>query len=171
MKTQQLKILFGDRKLFGAIFCVIIGFVFLGFFLTKDKVDSKSDLVEINGTLQNFSFTEHNGYKSHTYSYFIYLREYNSKFQIIADFIDYFNKDYFERALKPGDRIRIAISHRDYNEINIQEKINLFGISDNRNTYLDYNDTIQQYNSKLLIYGGLIFILVGLIIFYYNREN
>ena len=171
MMTQYLDIIFDDKKLFFASLWIILGVFLLGFFLTRDKVESKSDLIEVNGTLQDYSFTKRYENKHNSYSYYIFFREYNSTFQIIADFIDDFKIYTFKRTLKPGDRIKIAISRADYSEINNQERIKLFGISDNENTYLDFNDAIEEYNSNVLVYFSILFILMGIVTFYKQREK
>jgi len=169
--TRQIKIIFNDRKLFVSIILVIVGLIFLGHYLLKDKVNSKSDLVDITTKLRDFSFDEYKGYRNHTYSYYLYLDRYRNNFQIIADYVDYFNKDYFERTLKIGDSLRIFISRNDFANIQDNEKIKVFGIYSKNFVYLDCDNSICQYNSGLTLYGGLIFVAVGLILFYTNKDK
>lgn len=169
--TRQIKIIFKDRKLFVSIILVIVGLIFLGHYLLKDKVNSKSDLVDITTKLRDFSFDEYKGYRNHTYSYYLYLDGYRNNFQIIADFVDYFNKDYFERTIKVGDSIRIFISRNDFVNIQNYEKIKVFGIYSKNSVYLDCDNSIYQYNSGLTLYGGLLFVAVGLILFYTNKDK
>ena len=171
MMTKYLDIIIDDKKLFFASLWIILGIFLLGFFLTRDKVESKSDLIEVNGTLQDYSFTKRYENKHNSYYYYIYLREYNTAFKIIADFVDDFKIYTFKRNLKPGDRIKIAITRTDFNQINNQETIKLFGISDNENTYLDYNDAIEEYNSNVLVYFSILFILMGIVTFYKQRAK
>ena len=128
-------------------------------------------MIDINAKLNNFSFIEQRDFRRHTYTYYLYLDSYKNKFQIIADFVDYFKKDYFERTIKIGDSIRIYVSRQDLSKINSQQKIKLFGIYKQNETYLDCDNTIYQYNGKFTLYGGLIFLIAGIIIIYYNRNN
>ncbi len=169
--TRQIKIILKDRKLFVSIILVIIGLIFLGHYLLKDKVNSKSDLFDITTKLRDFSFDEYNGNRNHTYSYYLYLDGYRNNFQIIADFVDYFNKDYFERTIKVGDSIRIFISRNDFANIQNNDKIKVFGIYSKNSVYLHCDNSIDQYNSRLTLYGGLIFVVVGLILFYTNKDK
>jgi len=171
MTSRKLKIIFKDRKLTSAIIFIIVGLFFLGHFVFKDKVTSKSNLIDINATLRSYSFKEHKGLKYKTFVYFLYLDKYQNSFQIIADFIEYFDERYFERSVKIGDTLRICISQNDFNNINNQDKIKIFGIYKNGETYLDCDNTIKDYNSKSILYGGLIFIIVGLIIYYFNKSK
>jgi hypothetical protein len=169
--TRQIKIILNDRKLTAAFFMIIVGFLFLGWYFLKDKVKSKSDIVEIRGSLRDYSFAENEGLRNHTFSYFLYFNNYNNRFQISADIIDYFNKKYFEKTIKRGDTLKVCISQKDFKKLNKQGKLNLFGIYDNQTTYLDCNNVIYLYNSTLTLYSGLIFILVGLVLYYVNKEK
>lgn len=71
---QFFKLIYKDTYLLiGAIF-IIAGCIVSGSYFTKTKINSKSDLVEINSTLQDYSFKQFPGSKGHTiFSYFIYL--------------------------------------------------------------------------------------------------
>jgi hypothetical protein len=171
MKINKFTIFISDRKLRASILLLISGLVFLGHYILKDKINSKSELIEINAKLNNFSFIEKRHLNHHIYTYYLYLDNYKNKFQIIADFADYFKKDYFERSIKIGDSIRIYVSRKDFSKINSQQKIKLFGIYKQNETYLDCDSTIYQYNGKLALYGGLIFLIASMIIIYYNRNN
>lgn len=169
--TRQIKIIFKDRKLFVSTILFIVGLFFLGHYLLKDKVNSKSDLVDISTKLRDFSFEEYKGYRNHTYSYYLHLNGYRNDFQIIADYVDNFNKDYFERSVKIGDSIRICVSRNDFAAIQNKEKIKVFGIYSKNAIYLDCDNSIYQYNSGLTLNGGLIFFAVGLILFYSNKDK
>jgi len=171
MTTRQIWILFKDRKLLASILFIFFGLLFSCFYLLKDEVRTKSDLVEINVNLSNFSFIEHNGAKKSIFEYYLYFSGYNNKFQIIADFLEYFDKDFFERNIKIGDDIRIYIPLNDFNNIKNQDKVKLFGIHGKSMIFLDCQSTIDKYNSELPIGFGLIFIILGGLIFYFNKEK
>lgn len=151
---------------------IVVGLFFTGVPLFMDKVHSKSDLVEISATLRNCSFDEHRGPRYHTYLYYLYLNNYPNTFQISADFVPYFDKDYFEKTVQSGDTLHVFISRHDYAAIDYQEKVKLFGIyKDNTTYYLNCDQVIQKYNDGLQLYGGLIFIFVGLLLFYFNKDK
>jgi hypothetical protein len=138
MKTktrQQIKIILNDRKLFAGMLLIVVGLFFTGVPLFMDKVHSKSDLVEISATLRNCSFDEHRGPRYHTYLYYLYLNNYPNTFQISADFVPYFDKDYFEKTVQSGDTLHVFISRHDYAAIDYQEKVKLFGIYKDNTTY------------------------------------
>jgi hypothetical protein len=73
------------------VFIIAVGLFYIGFNLYKDKINSTSDLKEIRGTVQYYSFIEDQGARTHTYSYYIYLNEYLKPFQITADMADKFD--------------------------------------------------------------------------------
>jgi len=169
--TRQIIIIFNDRKLFASTILVIVGLIFIGHNLLKDNVSTKSDLVDITTKLHDFSFDEYKGYRNHTYSYYLYLDGYRNNFQIIADYVGYFNKDYFERTIKVGDSVRISVSRNDFANIQNKENIKVFGIYSKNAVYLDCDNSVYQYNSGLTFYGGLIFVAIGLMLFYSNKEK
>jgi len=160
--------MFTDRKLFISTALILVGLFFSGFYLFKDNVKTKSDLIEINAELQKFSFIRY-GIRNDHYSYNLYFNGYQNRFQIIADFVDFFNKDSFEKSVKNGDTLRIYISDYDFKNIRDQNKVKLFGIYKKETTYLDYKDSINKYKSCGPFIGGLLFIIIGALIFYYNK--
>ena len=171
MTPKQIKIFLNNKKLLLATFSMIVGLIFLGHFLLKEKIDSKSDLVDVKATLRDFSFGEYHGYGRHIQSYYLFLDRYNNKFQIAADFVDYFDKEFFMRTVKIGDTLRICVSSNDFSKREDTEKVEIFGIYKKNLTYLACENAIIEYNSKLTLYSGLILIFVGLILFFINRDK
>ena len=171
MNKRKFRTVLKDRKLSGGLLLILSGLFFIIIFLLKDKVKTQSDLVEFDAVIKDFSFSEYKGLRNHTYKYFLYLKGYRNQFQIIADFMDYFRKDYFEQTLSSGDKIRIEISRQDFNKIHVKQKIKLFGISDDKAIYMNSIGTIHQYNNTFPFYAGLLSILVGFILFYFNWEK
>ena len=149
----------------------MVGLFFLGHYLLKDKIKSKLDLIDISSTMSRSSFEEYKGVRMHTYGYYIKLDRFDNRFQVVADFVDYFNKDSFVKTVKNGDSLKLSISRNDYNHIDNIDKIKIFGISKNGIIYLNSDDTINKYNNDFTLTGGLIFILVSLIVFYKNKRK
>ena len=153
------------------IFIILVGLFFIGHDLYKDKVSSTSDLKEINGTIQNYSFIENRGLKNHTYSYYIYLNEYLTGFQISADFVDWFDKAKFEKTVKQGDSLRVFISKYDYAKIGSIEKAFAFGIDSKTKEFLNPDNVIREYNSETALVFGLVFITAGMILLYFDVKR
>jgi hypothetical protein len=161
--------------------CVILltGLFFEGQFLLKDKVKSKSDLVEIKAALHDYSFTVEKGTNSHAlrsssylkYKYYLHLNGFGNDFQIIADFLDNFNRDSFEEEVHYGDVITVLISKKDFKNIDKDKNTRIFGISNNKITFLDYDLSIQIYNKETELYGGIIFIVIGTIFMYFSLSQ
>ena len=170
MTRRQLIVIFKDKKLFISTTFVLIGLFFCGFYLFKDKVNAKSDLIEVNAKLNNFYFHRY-GIRNDHYRYYLYFDDYKNKFQIIADFRDFFDKDSFERIVQIGDTLRIFIPRNDFKNLKNQEKVKLFGVYGKGKTFLDWNESIDKYNSGWTLVYGLIFIIVSGLIFYYNSEK
>lgn len=155
------------------IYIAAIGFGLccISHYLFKDKVDSKSDLMAINGQLYDYSFKENRGLKRHTFDYNIYLKEYGNRFQISADLVDWFNKTHFEQTVKIGDSLRILISQNDYKKIRDIEKAFVFGIENRDGIYMEADNSVRAYNSELPLYGGLAFIIAGLLLIQKDKRK
>jgi hypothetical protein len=158
------------RLFFGAS-ALILGLFFIGAYLKKDKINTRSDLVEIAANLDNYSFNEYRGYRYHTYHYYLYFHGYRNRFQIIADFVWLFKKKSFEQDIDSHDILHIYVSKKDYKNINNQFNIRLFGINKNGFDYLNVTESIKKYNNGTEIYAGTIFIIVGALLFYFNRSK
>jgi hypothetical protein len=153
------------------IFIILVGLFFIGYDFYKDKVRSTSDLIEINGTVQNYSFDKNISIRSTTYSYFIYLKEYSCGFQISADFVDLFDKTKFKLSVKQGDSLKILISKYDFAEIASIEKAPAFGIDSKTNEFLNPENVITEYNRKTVIVFGFVFIAAGMIFLYLDLKR
>ena len=153
------------------IFLILIGLVFIGFNFYKDKVSSTSDLIEINGTVQNYSFDKNINIRSTTYNYFIYLKEYSCGFQISADHVDLFDENKFKISVKQGDSLNIYISKYDFALIGSIEKALVFGLDSKSNEFLNPEYVITKYNSKTQIVFGFIFIITGMILLYLDLKR
>ena len=148
------------------IIIVAAGLFFIGLNLNKDKVNSTSDLKEIKGTVQYYSFIEEKEGRNHTYSYYIYLNEYIKPFQITADIVDWFDKVKFEHSVKQGDSLKMLISKYEYTKIGSREKAIVFGIENDKKEFLNAEIAIREYNSNVTVFFGFAFVTVGLILFY-----
>ena len=51
------------KKYIAAFFCFGLAITFTIIFLTKDKIESEKDLLEIKGPLEYYSFKHNTGYK------------------------------------------------------------------------------------------------------------
>jgi hypothetical protein len=165
MNTPRLPIFFWKLIFSGPTFAMVCGLVLVGHYFLEDKVKLKSDLIEISSSLKDFSFSEYKGIKNHLFSYYLYLNSYKNNFQLVADFVNYFDKNKFEKTVMIGDTLKIEISRKKFSKINQNTKIEIFGIYKNNITYLDCEDTIHQYNSRsdFEFYFGIIVTLIGMI--------
>ena len=170
MTIRQLRVIFKDRKLFVSSAFMLFGLFVFGLYVFKDNVKTKSDLIEVTVKLSHYDFHTY-GTRNDSYSYNIYFEEYKNRFQIVADFIDYFKQELFENTLKKGDTLKIFISRNDYNNLKNRNKAELFGIYGKEKTYLECSDSIERYNNETNLYIGIILIIVGGIIFYLNSEK
>ena len=177
MKIPQRNIIRDYKGIVLSCVILLAGLFIVGQFLLKDKVKSKNDLIEIKAALHDYSFkvekvdNTSRALRSSSYlkyEYYLYLNGFGNDFQIIADFLDNFNRDIFEEEVHNGDVITVLISKNDFKNIDKDRKARIFGVSNNKITFLDYDLSIQKYNEDTLIYFGLVFILLGILLMYFS---
>jgi len=171
MTTRQLRVILKDTKLSASTILMLVGLFVIGFYLFKDKVKTKDDLIEVKAKLSNFSFHEYKGFRNNSFQYFLYFNDYNNKFQIVADFIDYFDKEYFERKVRIGDTLRVYLPLTSFNKINNKDKVKIFGLYGRKETFLDCENAIERYNSDFPLWAGFSFLIVGVLIFAYHSDK
>ena len=152
-----------NKKLGSVIFCLAVGFIFLIFYMAKEKVYSKLDLFDISASLTDYSFIEQNDFTGQSYNYYLYLDGHTNSFQIIADFAKYYDRPSFENKMKEGDVVTLEITRKDFKNLSNQKRVKVFGISGKNVIYMDPKDTIQQFNSQLPLFGMVTFIIIGFI--------
>lgn len=158
------------KQLIFGVFSLLSGFAILISTITREKIYSKYDLVEINARLHNYSFTEYGGYLHHIYSSHLLLDNYRNDFIILTDDVRYFNKPMFEQSLRLGDSILIQIYSKDFKNLSNQKKVRIYGLSDKNRTYLNFNDTIREHNSPAPNFFAAAIIIIGIIalLFYFD---
>lgn len=127
------------------LFCVTLGGLYLYF--DRPSVVNKNDLIEINGTCKHISqelvYFKRIKKTERDSTYYIYLKEYPSKFQV--SYSSYDRKDFYENT-KSGDKIRLHISRQDQKHLyNIDRKIRSFSLTVNSKTYLSVDNGLKGF--------------------------
>ena len=148
-----------------------IGILMIVSCLFREKIASKDDLGAITTKLSGFGLrtikinTLHfsSRYRNPYFvryrtSYFVHSKSYNNDFEIMGKIGRDFDMENFEKDIHVGDSITMLVPKSDFNKIGTKTVIRIFGISTNKNTYMNYNNCIDEYNNK----GG--FIILGIIL-------
>lgn len=155
-----------------ATFCFLIGFFFLYQIISREKIYSKFDLVEIKSCLRDYSFKEKKRIlKSDEYYYYVYLEKYNNTFEIPENFVRHFDRKGFEELVMKGDSIKIEVSRKSFEEINIKKFVEVFDISNKDTAFLNDKDSIEQHNSQTKNFAAVFFLIVGMIILIVNLSE
>jgi len=145
--------------------------------IRKESILDSKDVIEIHGTLNEYSFEKVPGYKHLLQQYYISLNEYECTFQIKADFIPFFDKHQFIMDLWKGLPLEVSIPKSSLDKLKKNEKpICVMSIRTSKNEYLSLNQTIEKHGSNLDIYAGICFLLVGVLIiaiqkYYYRKKT
>jgi hypothetical protein len=151
------------KLLIVGIFYILIGVGIIIAMITREKIYSKYDLVEIKARLQNYSFIKYGGFLKPIYSYHLFLEKYNNEFIILTDYVKYFDKLSFEQLIRPGDSVMIELYSKDFKNISVQNKVRIYGLSGNHKTFLNFNDTIRENSSQVPAFFGVFAIIGGII--------
>lgn len=142
------------------IFIGLIGLLMLTDTLTKEKIDEHTKLIELKSPLKSYNF--YDGTRGHKHYYF-YCNNYCNKFQIKADYLDYFNKENF--PTQTGTEITFRISENDYIRINDCNKIFVYDISTKNQTLLSLKKVIEFERKRIDLIFSILFILGATIAF------
>ncbi|KQB41335.1 hypothetical protein [Flavobacterium aquidurense] len=148
-----------------------VGIFFLFHQTQRPKIKSKNDLEVVEGKIEDYSFKYVSGGKAISRQFYIWVKGYNCKFQIIADYLNYFEKSKFEKSKKNGDSIKIVIPSEDKDKLYKNEQIIVMSLSDNKNTYLSLKDTIAEEKKYFDIYAGILFLLIGSILIILSKKG
>jgi|SRR5688572_4413556 len=151
-------------KYLGLFFCIGFSIYFTYDFITKEKIESEKDLVEVQGKLADYSFRDGTGRKSVGHEYYISLDSYSNQFQIKADYLDKFKAFDFVTLVRPGDNVTFTIPKSQVEKLNVGN-VFVTSIRVERRTYLDKRDVLENEKSMALLYGAGAFLILGFIIF------
>jgi len=152
-------------KYLGLFFCIGFSIYFTYDFVTKERIESEDDLIEVQGKLVDYSFKEGTGRKRMGHEYYISLDSYSNQFQIKADYLDKFNAFDFVTLVRPGDDVTFTIPKCQFEKLNSNDKVLVTSIRVKRRTYLDKRDVLENEKSYALLYGAGAFLILGFIIF------
>ena len=148
-----------------------VGLFLLFHYTQRPKVENQNDLIYVEGRIKDYSFEYKSGGKATSRQFYIWIQGYDCKFQIIADYLPYFEKSKFESTKEIGDSIRISIPNQDKEKLFKNDKIIAMSINDKMKIYLSEKDTIDENNSYSEICAGLFFLTLGGIIYVLMRKG
>lgn len=159
-------------KYFGVIFCLLfaVGCFYMHF--DKPKLNSKTDLTNVNGIVENYSFIDDLGWRSDGKRYIFKFRDYENDFQISANHINLFNKSRFEEIVNSGHKLSIEILKEQRELLNEpNERILAISIFDSKNEYLNSRDVILREQGPSSLIAGFGFIAAGFLAYIVKRKN
>lgn len=154
-----------SRKYLGLLFTSLISLSFVYMFFTKEEIKSKDDLMKIEGRMLNYDFKEIVKYKRTLHQYYLTLDTYSNLFQIPADYLNAFEKQYFLSTVRKGDIITLSIAKGQVKLLNTDQMVRITSITSQGRHYLRQDDVIEIEQSNTLLYGALLVFGVGIIIF------
>ena len=158
---------------FALAFGIIAFIYFLYNGLTREKIESKDDLTEIQGKFLDYSFKDNTGRKRQGHEYYIWIDTYKNAFQIKADYLGIFRGSEFITTVRRGDDIKFTIPKFLTEKLNSDENVFVTSIKVKRSTYLNEEKTLEiekgiaSSYAEFFLAGG--FLIVGLVVYFRKR--
>ena len=144
--------------------CIAVGLFFFYHQLSRPSLNSKDDILQIEGQVNEYSFQRKPGHRGTLKQYYIWLDNYPCTFQIKADFLSFFNQRKFENEISKGDKLNLTIPKELESQL-YERATHVFILSASKNStiYLSLEETIPKENDKFVIYVGLLFLTGGIV--------
>ncbi|ADR21935.1 hypothetical protein MATR_04310 [Marivirga tractuosa] len=157
-----------------SLFLIGLGIYFIVEHEIRERPQSTEDLIDLHGTITDYSFKDNTGWRGNGRQYYIYLDGYPTKFQVKADYLRFFNKQQFEYNFKRDSRVKLSIPRYQESLVGTDENVFLTSISVNGFEFLSKDETISREitmatsNSDYIL-GG-VSIVIGILIFlFYDK--
>jgi hypothetical protein len=158
---------------FGILFGIIAFIYFFYTGLTRERINSEGDLMEVEGIFVNNSFKDNTGHRRNGHEYYIWIDNYQNPFQIKADYLNVFKGVEFISTVRPGDQIQFTIPKFMESKLNSDYNVFVTSIKVKRRTYLSKERTLEIEKSIMSLYADFFlagfFLIVGLIVYIRKR--
>lgn len=143
-------------------------FIYTG--LTREKITSDGDLVEIRTPYLRHSFVDNEGFKNFTHQYYIWTENQKLSFQVKADYLGIFKKVDFTKEIVQGDTIIFTVPKGQLKKSGTDDHYFVTSIESNGTTYLDKDEVLkierESAASNADYYIGTMYFVVGLFLFF-----
>jgi hypothetical protein len=158
---------------FGLLLGIVAFIYFLSHGLTREKIESEADLMEVQGSFIRYSFKDNTSYRRSTHEYYIWIEGYRNAFQIKADYLAIFKYPKFITTVRRGDNVQFTIPRFLADKLNSDENVFVTSIKVKRSIYLNMNETLKVEKGILASYGEFflagMFLVVGLVVYIRKR--
>lgn len=158
---------------FGLFFGIAAFSYFLCTGLTREKLTSEKDLVEIEGNYLKHSFKDNKGFKNFTHEYYIWTDNYKNAFQVTADYLILFNRKDFLAKVNQGNNVKFTIPKNLIGKLNLEENVFVTSIVVEGSTYLDSQEVLERERklatSNADYYIGTGCLMAGLFVYFRRR--
>ena len=143
-------------------------FIYTG--LTREKITSDEDLVEIRAPYLRHSFVDNEGFKNFTHQHYIWTENEKLSFQVKADYLAIFKKADFTNQLVQGDTITFTVPKGQLKKSGIDDHYFVTSIESEGTIYLDKDEVLKMERklaaSNADYYFGIMYLVVGLFVYF-----
>ena len=159
-----------NEGVLGLIIAVVAFPYFIYTGLTREKITSDRDLVEIRTPYLRHSFVDNEGFKNFTHQYYIWTENQKLSFQVKADYLRIFKKADFTKTVVQGDTIKFTVPKGQLKKSGTDDHYFVTSIESKGTIYLDKNEVLEIERklaaSNSDYYFGLMYLVVGLFVYF-----
>lgn len=133
------------RLLIIGLILVLISAAMIYTHITRPKITTTSDLKTVRGPFLGCHSGTRGNYRDIT------LEADYDKYRIPADFLRCFDEHSFQTTVHGGDPLTLLVNN----------KLDIFSLSDKSRTFLNADSTIAIYNGSIDIWKGMVLFLIG----------
>ena len=142
----------------------VIAFIyFISTGLTREKITSDRDLVEIKTPYLRHLFIDKEGFKNFTHQYYIWTENQENAFQVKADYLKIFKQADFLKRVILGDTITFTVPGGQLKKSGTDDHYFVTSIESKGTIYLD-KDEVLKIERKLAASNADYFIGTGFLI-------
>lgn len=159
-----------NEGVLGLIIAVVAFPYFIYTGLTREKITSDQDLVEIRAPYLRHSFMDNEGFKNFTHQYYIWTENQKLAFQVKADYLGIFNKTDFAKTIVQGDTLIFTVPKGQLKKSDADDHYFVTSIESDGTIYLDKDEVLKierkSASSNADYYIGTMYLVVGLFVYF-----
>lgn len=134
----------------------------------NNTISSVEELTEIEGTIIRLTPLKTKG----SISYDLLINGYSNEFKIAADYHTIFQFNKLLKETDQSENFYFAIRRSDFDELNGDETIKIFGLRSKLIKFLDPVEVVKDdYSARNYTapIGGTVLVIISLVVFIYRR--
>jgi hypothetical protein len=144
---------------------------FLLYETVRDKIRTEEDLVYQEARVIDYEFKDQTGYRRNGHQYYLYMDNFPNKFQIPANFLQYFDKSRFIELFEPNEIVEFSIPKYQEKLLGTTDAVFLYSLKVGSLRYYYEKDTLSMEPDNSNYYLAVLFFIGGIATLIYYRHK